>query len=108
MISYSLETITPQEAERMLREHDEAVTRAEITNRPRSEIDVRKYTGDMQADRWNPETGETLKFETHDKVLRGKNLVDGQNRLEACHRSGRSKKNGAFIMPDARPEIGDG
>lgn len=88
MIAFSFETITHQEAVRILAEHDEAIERGEITNRPRKPAAVKRYAGDMQAGMWNPETAETLKFESHDKLLHGKNLIDGQNRLQAAVVSG--------------------
>lgn len=88
MITFSFETIAPSEAERILKEHDEAVINHDIINRPRKAKAVRRYANDMVSGQWNPETGETIKFETTDKALTGRHLVDGQNRLEACRVSG--------------------
>lgn len=83
MIVFSFDVITPQEAARLLQEHDDAVQSGEIINRPRKQSAVRRYAADMQGGQWNPDTAETLKFETQDKSLHGKHLVDGQNRLQA-------------------------
>lgn len=88
MIEFTLEEISPAEAQRILTEHDEAVRNNEINNRGRKVVAIRKYAADQGSGRWYAETGETLKFETHDKVLRGRNLLDGQNRLAACVQSG--------------------
>jgi hypothetical protein len=84
MITFSFETITPQDAARILREHDEAVANGEIINRPRKPNAIKRYSADMQIDQWNPETAETIKFETQERPLIGRHLVDGQNRLHAC------------------------
>lgn len=90
MITFSFETLSPQDALRILREHDEAVAAGEIANRPRKTAAVRRYAADMQADQWNAETAETIKFESGEKQLHGRRLVDGQNRLQACAVSGRN------------------
>lgn len=90
MLQFTLETVSPNEASRILAEHDEAIANGEIINRPRKWAAVRRYQADLLADRWYPETGETLKFETLDQRLQGKNLLDGQNRLEACKRAERA------------------
>lgn len=89
MIVFSFETITPTEAARILSEHDDAVNAHEIINRPRKQAAVRRYSADMQQGMWNAETAETLKFETTDKHLHGRHLIDGQNRLKAVEVSGR-------------------
>jgi hypothetical protein len=83
MITFSLETISPSDAIRILAEHDEAVAAKTIINRQRKPAAVKRYAADMMSGSWNAETGETLKFETTDKTLRGDHLVDGQNRLKA-------------------------
>jgi len=90
MVTFKLETISHTDAARILAEHDEAVTAGDIINRKRSQQAVRRYQADIIADRWFSETAETLKFETLDQHLHGKNLIDGQTRLEACRLSGRS------------------
>lgn len=89
MLKFSLTTITPAEATRILAEHDQAIADGEIINRPRRTASVTKYQADLIAGRWYAETGETLKFQTFDENLHGKHLLDGQNRLDACARSKR-------------------
>jgi len=84
MIDFKLESITPGDALRILNEHDDAVKAGDITNRGRKLSAIHRYSTDLKADRWFPETGETLKFQTADQILRGRNLIDGQNRLAAC------------------------
>ena len=88
MLTFTLETITPSEAARILTEHDKLVKSGEIINRPRMPATWRKYQADLSNGRWYAETAEPLKFETLDQHLQGKNLIDGQNRLEACVRAG--------------------
>lgn len=92
MIEFELEEITCIEAQRILAEHDEAVQNGEINNRARKTAAIRRYAADQRSGQWYPETGETIKFQTHDKVLRGKNLLDGQNRLAACVQAGTAIK----------------
>lgn len=83
MIDFSLEEIVPSEARRILSEHDEAVAAGEITNRGRKSGAIRRYSSDIKSNQWFAETGETLKFSSNEKLLRGRNLLDGQNRLAA-------------------------
>jgi hypothetical protein len=90
MITFTLETITPETASRLLKEHDDAVQRRQIVNRPRHPSSIARYAADIIANRWFPETAETLKFEGDSKELHGARLIDGQNRLAAGERAGRS------------------
>src|SRR4051812_45826471 len=46
-------------------------------NRSKKASKIGGYAADMQAGRWNSNTGETIKFDTSGT------LIDGQNRLEA-------------------------
>jgi len=88
MIDFALETITPDDARRILIEHDEAVAAGLIINRTRKPAAIARYASDQRLNQWYAETGETLKFQTLDKVLLGRNLIDGQTRIAACVESG--------------------
>lgn len=88
-IAFTLETLTPEDAARILQEHDQAVAAGEIINRGRRPHVIRRYAADQIAGHWFHGTGETLKFEGFDQHLNGRNLIDGQNRLAACIEAGR-------------------
>ncbi len=75
MKSAKVETITPKKA-------SEYITR-NISNRPRRERRIDKYAGAMTAGVWDV-NGETIKFNCNG------DLVDGQHRLYACIKSGKS------------------
>lgn len=72
------ESITPKEAETMLRKN--------IVNRPVREQKVKQYMRDMLNGRWNEESGETIIIDKEG------NLVDGQHRLTAVLKSGKTLK----------------
>jgi len=72
------EEITPKMAEAYLRKN--------IVNRPVREMKVKQYMRDMLNERWNEETGETIIFDVEG------NLVDGQHRLTAVLKSGKTLK----------------
>jgi hypothetical protein len=84
MIEFRKEILPVDECKRILAEHDEAVSAGEIINRPRKMNTARRYAFDLRTDQWYSETGESIKFQTSESILRGKNLVDGQNRLAAA------------------------
>jgi len=72
------ETIDPKQAEQMLRQN--------VVNRHVREQKVKQYMRDMVNDRWNEETGEPIIFDTEG------NLVDGQHRLTALLKAGKTMK----------------
>lgn len=71
---YSVEEITPKQAEAMLRRN--------IVNRPVRESKVKQYSRDMLNGRWNEGDGSTIKFNEDGE------LIDGQHRLTAVLKSG--------------------
>ena len=90
MITFNLETVTPDLARQIIDQHDKAVEIGKIVNRKRSEKAVRRIAADIIADQWYSETGETIKFEcTQNGTPDGRHLVDGQTRLAAIARADR-------------------
>lgn len=77
-ITFGIETITPQEAERILKESAKAFADASGGFKQRNirEATVNAYAEDIAAGRWK-ENGETIKFDTEGR------LIDGQHRLSA-------------------------
>ena len=77
-ITFGIETITPQDAERILKESEKAFSEAEggFKQRNRRRDTVTAYAEDMAAGRWK-ENGETIKFDSEGR------LIDGQHRLAA-------------------------
>lgn len=77
-ITFGIETITPQDAERILKESEKAFSEAEggFKQRKLRDATVKAYAEDMAAGRWK-ENGETIKFDSEGR------LIDGQHRLSA-------------------------
>ena len=73
-------------------------------NRNLNEAKVRKYTDDMRADNWRGDNGESIKFDTNNK------LMNGQHRLSAVDRSGVSlmMEFRTGLDPDTRVTIDTG
>lgn len=68
MSTLTIETITPDEAQKMLD--------LNTNNRPIRQVRVHLYASEMKADRWLL-TGEPI-------IFNGTNLINGQHRLAAC------------------------
>lgn len=81
-ITFGIETITPQDAERILKESEKAFSESEggFKQRNRRKDTVTAYAEDMAAGRWK-ENGETIKFDSEGR------LIDGQHRLAAVVRA---------------------
>lgn len=76
--TFELEEITPKQAEAYLRKN--------IVNRPMRESKVKQYLRDMLNDRWNEGSGDTIRFNDEG------DLIDGQHRLTAVLKSGKTYK----------------
>jgi hypothetical protein len=76
-----LVTVSPELATKWLNGH--------VNFRPISERTISQYIADIAGGRWQ-ENGETIKLDEHGK------LVDGQHRLEAIIRSGKSVESWVF------------
>lgn len=76
--TFGLEEITPKQAEAYLRKN--------LVNRPIRESKVKQYTRDMLSGRWNEGSGDTIRFNTDGE------LIDGQHRLTAVLKSGKTFK----------------
>jgi hypothetical protein len=81
-------SIDPKSAEQILRDRNTG-------NRPRKPNKVEQFASDMAAGRWGV-TGDTLKFAPDGRLL------DGQNRLAACVRAGRSFRTHVVFGVDSK------
>jgi hypothetical protein len=80
-------TITPEIAEKLLERN--------VRNRKEKETAIRRYAEDMAHDRWDPDAA-SIGF------AKNGDLLDGQNRLLACQRSG--KPFGTMIRTGLSPD----